>query len=201
MSLIEVLTSYWDLVVRNPVPFILTVAAGTTVGATAIRALMKSRMETLRERLAAAQDELERIHRRDGSVESRSRGPEYIASSEARAEELPNIDPGVEQAAESEAEANGNFSTIDDEDEEEEEDDSILLEEDQEDVLQLISSRGSLGPIHISGLLDVSEQKALLLCEQLQELGLVAGRNHIPGPLFSVMRQGREYLDQNDLLE
>ncbi len=199
MPLIEVLTSYWDLVVRNPVPFILTVAAGTTAGATAIRALMKSRMETLRERLAATQDELERIHRRDGSVESRSRSPEYIAVSEARAERLPNMDPGVEQAAKSEAEATGNFSTIDDEDEEE--DDSILPEEDQEDVLQLIASHGSLGPIQISGFLDVSEQKAYLLCEQLQELGLVAGHDHIDEPLFSVMRQGREYLDQQDLLE
>ena len=109
------------------------------------------------------------------------------------------MDPGVGQAAESEAEANGSSSPIDDDDEEQ--DDCILLEDDQEDVLQFIASHGSLNPFQISGHLDMSEQKAYLLCEQLQDQDLVAGNNHIEGPLFSVMRQGREYLDQHDLLE
>ena len=199
MGLAEILTQFWGLVADNPIPFILVVAASFGLGFSVAKTLDRSAMETLRQRLGAAKDQLDQERNSRLSGDSAQADPTALGKRHSDLPESPHQERAESPplAVASHQVGGGEDGEDDDNDE-----DFVDLEEQEEEVLQLLATHGPLPPFQLSGALGVSEQKALLHCERLADFGFVSWTPDVgKGAVFMLNRAGREFLDRNDMLE
>lgn len=178
----EFLTTYWVLMIANPVPFLLVGVALFGAGYRVAKAIDRGTIETLRERLDASRDDLKRSIEKRTAPERSPHLVEPLASVDP--EPPPEVPPTYIEEEE------GDVDEPDDPDEEE------------EDVLKFIADIGIQLPFFIAEHFGMHPQKGTLICERLEGAGYlesIYGFDSLDG--YVVTRKGRQYLADNDLLE